>query len=199
MVERGENKETVVGIKEKTSELIKPFYMKYIFIDTNIFLHFQDFRKIEWNNEAKVKECTLVIAPIVLDELDEKKIGTSRIGNKARQVLNTVENLIDKAALNESIGFEVLLEKPMQRIYDENELNFKEQDHRLIASIIDFKEKRQVGDVMLCTNDIGPRLRAKQYGITSLKLSDKYLLPEQESEIEKKIKKLEQGKRYAKK
>ncbi len=166
--------------------------MNYIFIDTNIFLHFQDFREIDWNNEAKVKECTLIIAPIVLDELDKKKIGTSRIGNKARQVLNSIENLIEKPVLTDNVGFEVLLDKPMQRIYDENNLNFKEQDHRLIASIIDFKQKRQVSDVMLCTNDIGPRLRAKQYGITPLKLSDKYLLPEQESEIEKKIKKLKQ-------
>jgi len=166
--------------------------MKYIFIDTNIFLHFQDFRKIDWNKEAKLKECTLIIAPIVIDELDEKKIGTTRIGNKAREVLNIIENLIDRATLNENVGIEVLLEKPLQKIYDVNGLNFKEQDHRLIASIIDFKQKRQVSDVILCTNDIGPRLRAKQYGITSLKLSDKYLLPDQESETEKKIRKLEQ-------
>lgn len=166
--------------------------MKYIFIDTNIFLHFQDFRKIDWNKEAKLKECTLIIAPIVIDELDEKKIGTTRIGNKAREVLNIIENLIDRATLNENVGIEVFLEKPLQKIYDVNGLNFKEQDHRLIASIIDFKQKRQVSDVILCTNDIGPRLRAKQYGITSLKLSDKYLLPDQESETEKKIRKLEQ-------
>jgi hypothetical protein len=166
--------------------------MKYIFIDTNIFLHFQDFRKIDWNKEAKLKECTLIIAPIVIDELDEKKIGTTRIGNKAREVLNIIENLIDRATLNENVGIEVLLEKPLQKIYHVNGLNFKEQDHRLIASIIDFKQKRQVSDVILCTNDIGPRLRAKQYGITSLKLSDKYLLPDQESETEKKIRKLEQ-------
>lgn len=166
--------------------------MKYIFIDTNIFLHFQDFRKIDWKKEAKAKECTLMLAPIVLDELDKKKIGTNRIGKKARQVLSAIEDLIDKAVLNKTVRFEVLLEKPMQRIYDENELNFKEPDHRLFASIIDFKEKKQVDDILLCTNDVGPRLRAKQYGIALLNLSEKYLLPEQESEAEKQIKKLEQ-------
>lgn len=166
--------------------------MKYIFIDTNIFLHFQDFRNIDWCKEAKSEKCTVIIAPIVIDELDEKKIGTTRIGNKARQVLNIIENLIDKAFLNDNVGFEVLLKKPVQKIYDENDLNFKEQDHRLFASIIDFKQNRQVSDVILCTEDIGPRLRAEQFGITSLKLSDKYLLPDQESETEKKIKKLEQ-------
>lgn len=155
-------------------------------------MHFQDFRQIDWNGELKGEKCTIIVAPIVLDELDEKKIGTSRTGNRARQALNNIENLIDKAVLNENVGFEVLLEKPLQKVYDENELNFKEQDHRLIASIIDFKLKRQISNVMLCTHDIGPRLRAMKYGITSLKLSDKYLLPDQESEIEKKIRKLEQ-------
>ena len=157
--------------------------MKYIFIDTNVFLHFQDFRKIDWNKEAKAKECTLILAPIVLDELDEKKIGTSRIGKKARQVLKAIEDLIDKAVLNETVRFEVLLEKPMQRIYDENELNFKEPDHRLFASIIDFKEKKQVDDILLCTNDVGPRLRAKQYGFALLNLSEKYLLPEDRKSV----------------
>lgn len=155
-------------------------------------MHFQDFQSIDWNSEVKGEKCTIIIAPIVLDELDEKKIGTNRIGNKARQALKNIENLIEEAALNKNVGFEVIIEKPLQKVYDEYDLNFKEQDHRLIASMIDFKIKRQVSNVLLCTNDIGPRLRAKQHGIASLKLSDKYLLPVQESEIEKKIRKLEQ-------
>ena len=166
--------------------------MTYIFIDTNIFLHFQDFQKIDWLTEIAVEKCTIVVAPIVLDELDEKKIGTSRIGNKARQVLNQIERLIDNPQIADNIAFEVILDKPLQNIYEENGLNFLEQDHRLIASIIDFKQKRSVKNIVLCTNDIGPRLRAKQFSIGTLKLSDKYLLPTQESEEEKKLRKLEQ-------
>lgn len=166
--------------------------MTYIFIDTNIFLHFQDFQKIDWSTEIAVEKCTIVIAPIVLDELDEKKIGTSRIGKKARQILNQIECLIENPQIDENVAFEVLLDKPLQNIYEENDLNFLEQDHRLIASIIDFKQKRSVEKIVLCTNDIGPRLRAKQFSIGSLKLSDKYLLPTQQSEEEKKLKRLEQ-------
>lgn len=166
--------------------------MTYIFIDTNIFLHFQDFQKINWLTEIAVEKCTIVVAPIVLDELDEKKIGTSRIGNKARQVLNQIESLIDNPQITDNVAFEVILDKPLQNIYEENGLNFLEQDHRLIASIIDFKKKRSVENVVLCTNDIGPRLRAKQFSIGTLKLSDKYLLPTQESEEEKKLRRLEQ-------
>jgi len=61
--------------------------MKYIFLDTNIFLHFQDFEKIDWLSESSSKACKLIIAPVVIDELDEKKIGTNKIGSRARKVL----------------------------------------------------------------------------------------------------------------
>jgi predicted ribonuclease YlaK len=67
--------------------------MKYIFLDTNIFLHFQDFEKIDWLSESFSKACKLIIPPVVIDELDEKKIGTNKIGNHARKILNRFEQL----------------------------------------------------------------------------------------------------------
>lgn len=167
--------------------------MKYIFLDTNIFLHFQDFEKIDWLSESSSKACKLVIPPVVIDELDEKKIGTNKIGNRARNVLNRLEKLseIKNAKIRENIDFEILLIKPRQEVYDKNNLNFNEQDHRLIASIIQFSQEYDLNDILLCSNDIGPRLRAKMYSIESLKLNSKYLIPNQVSEEEKKIKNLE--------
>lgn len=171
--------------------------MKYIFLDTNIFLHCQDFEKIDWLSESSTERCKLIVPPIVIDELDEKKIGTNRVSNKARNVLNRFEELmeIENIEIKTNVFFEVLLKKPPQKIYEENGLNFEEQDHRLIASIIEFKQKNDIEDIILCSNDVGPRLRAKQLGIKSLKLDEKYLLPNQESEDEKKIKRLEQENR----
>lgn len=172
--------------------------MKYIFIDTNIFLHYQDFQTIDWLKECPDTKCTLIIAPIVMDELDEKKIGTNKISNRARHVLNQFETLIDNQKISSDIYFEILLDKPLQRIYEENNLNFNEQDHRLIASMIEFKQKRNISNIIICSNDIGPRLRAKQFGFESFKLSEKYLIPIEESEEEKKIKKLERENRKLK-
>tara|TARA_R110000751_G_scaffold307843_1_gene432660 strand:+ start:2688 stop:3605 length:918 start_codon:yes stop_codon:yes gene_type:complete len=167
--------------------------MKYIFLDTNIFLHFQDFEKIDWLSESFSKACKLIIPPVVIDELDEKKIGTSKIGNRARNVLNRFEQLAEKedAKIKENIDFEILLLKPSREIYETNSLNFDEKDHRLIASIIQFSEVFNLDEILLCSNDIGPRLRAKMYGIKSLKLDSKYLIPNQVSEEEKTIRKLE--------
>ncbi|MBG6129955.1 rRNA-processing protein FCF1 [Aquimarina sp. EL_43] len=167
--------------------------MKYIFLDTNIFLHFQDFEKIDWLSESFSKACKLIIPPVVIDELDEKKIGTNKIGNRARNILNRFEQLaeIEDVKIKENIEFEILLSKPNREIYETNNLNFDEKDHRLIASLIQFSQENDLKEILLCSNDIGPRLRAKMYGIKSLKLDSKYLIPNQVSEEEKKIKKLE--------
>jgi rRNA-processing protein FCF1 len=167
--------------------------MKYIFLDTNIFLHFQDFEKIDWLSESSSKACKLVIPPVVIDELDEKKIGTNKIGNRARNILNRFEQLaeMEDARIKENIDFEILLLKPSQEVYEKNNLNFNEKDHRLIASIIQYSQEYDLNEILICSNDIGPRLRAKTYNIKSLKLDSKYLIPNQVSEEEKKIKKLE--------
>lgn len=167
--------------------------MKYIFLDTNIFLHFQNFEKIDWLSESSSETCKLVIPPVVIDELDEKKIGTNKIGNRARNVLNRFEELaeMEDSKIKENIDFEILLFKPKREIYETNNLNFDEKDHRLIASIIQFSEDCDLDKILLCSNDIGPRLRAKMYGIESLKLNPKYLIPNKVSEEEKKIKNLE--------
>jgi len=144
--------------------------------------------------ESSSKCCTLIITPIVIDELDEKKIGTNRVGNLARKILNRFEDLSDgkEIEISKNIFFEIQLSKPSKNIYEINDLNFDEQDHRLIASIIKYRIDNGIDNVYLCTNDVGPRLRAKQFEIKSLKLDSKYLLPIQISEEEKKIKKLEQ-------
>lgn len=159
-----------------------------------IFLHFQDIESIDWLQETSTNECKLMVSPIVIDELDEKKIGTSRLSNKARKVLNRLEELaeLENAEIRKNVFLEVIINKPQRIVYEENGLNFNEQDHRLIASIIEFRDKSNLNDIVLCTNDIGPRLRAKQFNIEALKLNDKYLIPSQDSEEEKKIKKLEQ-------
>jgi hypothetical protein len=167
--------------------------MKYIFLDTNIFLHFQNFEKIDWLSESSSKACKLIIPPIVIDELDEKKIGTNKIGKRARSILNRFEQLVETGdtKIRENVDFEILLLKPNQEVYDKNGLNFKEKDHRLIASIIQFSQEYDLTQILLCSNDIGPRLRAKTHNIESLKLDSKYLIPNQISEEEKKIKELE--------
>jgi rRNA-processing protein FCF1 len=168
--------------------------MEIIFIDTNIFLHFENFEQIDWLKVCNSDSCKLVISPIVIDELDKHKIANNKVGKKARKVLNKIEELLanNESAINNGVLVEVLNVKPNKTIYEEHDLNFEEQDHRLFASMILYQKTNSNHNISICTDDIGPRIRAKQYGFSSIKLDDKYRLPYEASEIEKKIKTLEQ-------
>lgn len=166
--------------------------MKYIFIDTNIFLHFEDLEEINWIKDFELDECTLVIAPIIIDELDEKKLGNSKIAKRARKALHKIEEYSgsEKVKINSKVLVKILNDKPKTEFYDENELNFKEQDHRLLASMIKFRSDFKKENIAICTNDVGPRIRARGFNFQSFKPNEKYLLPFEDDLKEKEINKL---------
>jgi predicted nucleic acid-binding protein len=167
--------------------------MKSIFLDTNIFLHFTSFDEIQWLKESQSSECEIVLSPFVIDELDKKKVGTSKVSNRARTALQKIEKLIDtnKLEIQKGVQINILNQKPAKGLYEQYELNYDEPDQRILASIIDYRLKNSSTTTILCSDDIGPRLRAKTFQIESLKLSDRYRLTSEESENEKEIKKLE--------
>ena len=168
--------------------------MEIIFIDTNIFLHFENFEQIDWLKLSNSDSCKLIISPIVIDELDKHKISNSKVGKKARKTLNRIEEIIESEndQIKNRVFIEILNTKPNKKIYEKFDLNFDEQDHRLFASMIQYRNESNQQNISICTDDIGPRIRAKQYGFSTLKLDDKYRLPYETSETVKKIKKLEQ-------
>lgn len=168
--------------------------MKYIFIDSNIFLHCQFFDQIDWLNVCSSDTCKLIISPVIIDELDKNKLGNSKIGKRARNTLLIIEEYFENnvSEIREKVFFEVINNKPSKSIYDEYELNFEEQDHKFLASIIEYKNQHPNIEIYLCSNNIGPRLRAKQFQIGILKLPSKYLLPAKDTDKDKKIRKLEE-------
>lgn len=168
--------------------------MKSIFLDTNIFLHFKSFDEIQWLEEINVTECEIVLSPFVIDELDRKKVGNSKVSNRARTTLQKIEKLLEMNVLviQNVIRLNILNYKPAKALYEEYNLSFEEPDQRILASIIDYRLKNPTNTAILCSDDVGPRIRAKEFNIDVLKLSDKYRLPLEESEVEKKIKRLEQ-------
>ena len=166
--------------------------MKYIFLDTNIFLHFVDIEEIDWLKEASIDQCTLVITPTVIDELDRKKQGTKRESRRARNSLKKLERLFDsnRMKIRNDVMVQILNEKPNSVIFEEFLLNQNDPDQQIIASIIAFKRKTGVQNIEICSNDTGIRLRAGVFEIGKLILSGKYELQDEESEEQREIKKL---------
>ena len=164
--------------------------MKFIFIDTNIFLHFKSILAVDWSRFHK--KVTLVIAPIVIDELDRKKQDNSRVSKNARkalQILEQPEKVDFKAKKGTSIQLLVLDKKPAMNVFSENELIFEEPDQKLLASIIEFRSSTENSDVLLCSDDVGIRLRAKRRAIEVVQLQDSDRLSE-EDERDKELKTL---------
>ena len=49
--------------------------MKYLFLDTNIFLHFQNLEQIPWGTLADDTEFKILVSDIVVGEIDKHKDG----------------------------------------------------------------------------------------------------------------------------
>lgn len=160
--------------------------MHYIFLDTNIFIHFLDFEQIDWNSTLNSDdEIIITFAPIVIDELDKHKY------NKNQKVLKRVKKLlpkIEKAVENiQQLKYKlkIVTKRPSENTFLENSLDKSEQDDCLLASIIEFQNKLDLGDnVTYITNDIGPRLKAKSLNILTATLPEEYLLPNEPDELE---------------
>lgn len=163
--------------------------MKYIFLDTNIFLHFQYYDEIAWENVIGNTQYTIVVAAIVIDELDTKKNTSSKkTAKRAKTILSKFDKIIDGEVKNSNI--KLLSERPDEHIFIENNLSKSHQDNHLLASILNFKI--EPGDEkILITNDTGARLRAKNLNIQCLKMPENYMLAEELDESETKIRNLQ--------
>jgi hypothetical protein len=64
-----------------------------IFPDTNLFLHYRRLDEIDWLDTTGADAVTLLIAPIVVRELDRKKVQgeTKRIRDRANERLKWLQ------------------------------------------------------------------------------------------------------------
>lgn len=61
--------------------------MKYLFLDTNIFLHFVDFEQIPWADLIGDSEITIVVSDIVAQEIDKHKdTAREKIQKRAKKI-----------------------------------------------------------------------------------------------------------------
>lgn len=167
--------------------------MRTVFLDTNIFLHYKQFDQIDWLSVCSTSECELVITPIVIDELDKHKVGNTKISKRARNILTQIEKLYETGnfEIRENVTIKIINDKPKLDTYTRFGLNYEEQDHRIFACIIEYRENNPSCEISLLTGDVGPRIRARQFDIDVIKPPEKYFISPGETDEEKTIRKLE--------
>jgi hypothetical protein len=165
---------------------------KFAFPDTNIFLHFQFFTEISWDEVLKAKSVTLVIPPIISRELDKHKYNhpsekvkerASKVTKKFAEILRSNGEIRPKV----TIQFERI--EP-QSEFEKYNLSKESQDDHFIASIIRFQNETG-NNAMLVTNDFALIVKAHQLNIEVFEIPEEYQTKSEENPDKKKIAKLE--------
>jgi hypothetical protein len=163
----------------------------HVFLDTMIFLHCADLESIDFTEFLGSDSVTIVIPRITIRELDGHKTHhtSSRIRNRARSALATIESLVAEAKpVRPNVTLQLMNELPK---VDFVALGLEPawNDDQMIASALTFADEHDTA-VTVITHDTGARLKCKQIGLNVISLPEKYQLPEELDPRDDEIRKL---------
>lgn len=167
--------------------------MQYCFLDTNIFIHCQDIKDIDWKAELGAAEVCLVIAAVVFEELDVFKDDprNDRKRNRARRAISFLEAVLDTPDQAVRDGVTIEFAEEMQAYeFGVYNLNSNIGDDGLVACAIRWSQEHSDDELTLISHDSGPRMKARRLDLRVQKLSEKYRLRDQLDAKDKKIHKL---------
>ena len=171
---------------------------KLIYLDTNIFLHYQPFNQINWLEIVKAESATIVIPPVTSRELNKHKESHphAQIKKRAEETIRRLSRLRDSGAHVEiNKGVFVLFEDREPNIdFAAHQLNFSIQDDQLIASILMNRQEAPADQIVLVTSDLGLLLvsKAGRQSINTQKMPENLLIVDEPDPNLTKVKQLEQ-------
>ncbi len=167
----------------------------YLFLDTNIFLHFRRPDEIDWRTLVEGAEVEIVLALSVVREIDNQKAvnPVKRLRKRAAEALKWIDSLHLRPGeparqLRDGVGLSLLRRDP--KIDGSRGLRTALPDDWLIASVLGFRAKGRRVTVLLVTDDLGMRLKAEGYGIDCRKPPDKDRLPDEADPAEAELRKV---------
>ena len=140
--------------------------------DTNVFLHFQSFQTLVWNEVVHEGDVVLVVLYPVVQELDKLKRDPT-VGRRAGKVLSRIEALFaegDTATLDNGTVARLDTDRPLRDVLDAHQLDPGSGDDRILATVMLLKEEEP--DVVLVTDDAAVRIRARSSGIRHARMPD---------------------------
>jgi hypothetical protein len=163
----------------------------YAFVDTNVMMEFQFFRDLDWAALLGGTAIVLVVAPVVLSEIDRfKHYGTKRQKNRARTVssaFDEIELSHEQARVREGVAILAIATEPGRATFETNNLQPDVPDDRLLAALIEFRAQLTSGGVVLVTDDTNLRVKARARSVRVTKPDDALRLPDEPDEAERKL------------
>lgn len=163
--------------------------MKYLFLDTNVYLHCKDVEEIDWKSLVTGGEdFTIVIPPVVIREIDKiKDRERGKVQARAKKVSSRFGDIFLE-------GKKMKLkykncEDPTNDLFEKYKFNKDVFDDWFILSAKIFPES---DNVVVIARDNGILMKAKDNGFTFFRISDDFLLKVEKSEEEKEIQRLKE-------
>jgi hypothetical protein len=155
----------------------------HVFLDTMIFLQFRSLLEVDWCEVLHSDSVRLLLAPVVLREIDNHKNfgSSSRLRRRARAASSQLYGLLSKSP-EATVRPGVVLcrwTKLPTIDYAAHDLDPSCNDHMLLASALSYsREHTGVGTVVL-SEDAGVRLRALDLGLQTFTLPEHLRLSEE--------------------
>lgn len=168
--------------------------MHYIFVDTNFFIHYNSYDKINWDKLFPDDIC-IVIPRQVLSELDNHKNSNNlRKRNRARAVIPLIRNLRESPKTTSINGNNVtisLINRFETTTPRKSFLDLNKPDDRIANEVLSWVEQNPDTSYCVVTGDIGLLTTCDDCGIPCHELLEEWMLLPEPDEREKKISILE--------
>lgn len=165
--------------------------MKYLFLDTNVYLHYIDVEEIDWKSLVTGGEdFTIVIPPIVREEINEKKDqARGKIQHRAKKIFSKFANIfLEEKKMKYKYSD---CESPTNELFEKYDFNKDTNDDKLLLSAILFDSTKN--NVILVSADINILIKAKTNGLAYFRMpNDENLLNKEKTEEEKEIQRLKE-------
>lgn len=144
-----------------------------IFIDTNILIHFKFLTEIKWHELINEQNVVLVFNIAIIKELDQLKYDSiKRTRERARKVIKKLDQLFDNenhiATLNDNTKVYLFIDESLDSIIKENNLDPTNNDHAIIASVLNYSKHFPEDNIWILSNDFGLRLAAKKFSLKAI-------------------------------
>ncbi len=163
--------------------------MKYVFLDTNIYLHYIDIDNIKWSDIIEDEDFIIIVPKIVIREIDRHKDQSrGKIQKKAKSISSKFAQI-----LLDGIKSKYIIETckdPSKECFESGDFNKDINDDWFILSAL--KSGYDIQNIVVISSDNNLLLKAKENGLKYKKMPEKYLVKEELSEEEKEIKALKQ-------
>ncbi|MCA9584491.1 MAG: hypothetical protein KC657_03950 [Myxococcales bacterium] len=174
--------------------------LKRVYPDTPVALHYRPFEEIDWCAAAGADEVVLVITPVLLREINDKKDqGRGQLQQRARRVSSWIGDLRRTKAwdIRDRVRVQVDAREPEPDLFTEHGLEPSVADDRIVACILRDRRKDPQVPLVCVTSDNTLAFKAEAAGIDVIdppgpRLADEPDATELENrELKKKLLELE--------